>query len=722
MTIVSRRPFAAFCLLPWRLCLGLLVSWTSLTAPVVADGPADNQTESVRPIPPPGIEIESSELQSLTDACLQLRDRWTDVLAHAAKAAKQGNKWQQQQSQQRLADLRSLECEILVFPRAVEMAIELNQFYREQDAQSARELLTLAQQRIDRAVDKASWQTVVGLSTETGPQQLLVGGFRSELDGSYQPYAVVIPAGYAAHDARPRRLDLWFHGRGEKLSELAFLTNGQRSAGQYTPADTLVLHPYGRYSNAFKFAGEIDVMEALEYVSSRLPVDDSRISARGFSMGGAACWQIATHYSDRFFAANPGAGFSETPLFLKSFQGEDLSGTPDYQVKLWRWYDNPFWARNLINCPTVAYSGEIDRQKQAADVMQSVLADEGIALRHVIGPQTGHKIHADSKVEIEARMAALAANAAAQVPLRVELTTQMLRYHRMHWLDVQGLDQHWETASVVGQLNWDQAQPRIAVRTGNVSHLNLRFEAGQWLGNYPSQPIIEIDGDQVAGPTVHSDRSYEIQLVKSSRGWAVAEASDAIRKRPGLQGPIDDAFMSSFVFVLPDEADTSSAVGKWVQHEAEHAQVHWRKHYRGDVRAIKASELTPQHVADHHLILFGTPETNTVIKDVIGKLPVRWDADGVQVGKQAFAGADNALVLISPNPANPERYVVFNSGFTFREYDYLNNARQTPKLPDWAVIDTTQPITSRGPSGVLKADFFDEAWQPRSFIPSLPRQ
>ena len=33
--------------------------------------------------------------------------------------------------------------------------------------------------------------------------------------------------------------------------------------------------------------------------------------------------------------------------------------------------------------------------------------------------------------------------------------------------------------------------------------------------------------------------------------------------------------------------------------------------------------------------------------------------------------------------------MVLNSGFTFREYDYLNNARQIPKLPDWAIVDIT---------------------------------
>jgi hypothetical protein len=68
-------------------------------------------------------------------------------------------------------------------------------------------------------------------------------------------------------------------------------------------------------------------------------------------------------------------------------------------------------------------------------------------------------------------------------------------------------------------------------------------------------------------------------------------------------------------------------------------------------------------------------------------------------------------VLIHPNPLNPNRYVVVNSGFTYREYDYLNNARQVPKLPDWALIDINHPITSQRPGKIATAGFFDEQWR-----------
>ena len=94
-------------------------------------------------------------------------------------------------------------------------------------------------------------------------------------------------------------------------------------------------------------------------------------------------------------------------------------------------------------------------------------------------------------------------------------------------------------------------------------------------------------------------------------------------------------------------------------------------------------------------------------------LPIRWDATAVHVGDKSFSADHHLPALIYPNPLNPKRYVVLNSGFTFREYDYLNNARQVPKLPDWAVLDISVPASSRFPAKVVTADFFDEEWKLR---------
>jgi hypothetical protein len=49
----------------------------------------------------------------------------------------------------------------------------------------------------------------------------------------------------------------------------------------------------------------------------------------------------------------------------------------------------------------------------------------------------------------------------------------------------------------------------------------------------------------------------------------------------------------------------------------------------------------------------------------------------------------------------------------------LNNARQVPKLPDWAVIDITTAANARWPGRVADADFFDEQWQLKPLRPLL---
>jgi hypothetical protein len=67
--------------------------------------------------------------------------------------------------------------------------------------------------------------------------------------------------------------------------------------------------------------------------------------------------------------------------------------------------------------------------------------------------------------------------------------------------------------------------------------------------------------------------------------------------------------------------------------------------------------------------------------------------------------------MIYPNPLNPDRYLVINSGLTYREFDYENNARQTPKLPDWAIVDFSEPPSNMAPGKIVAADFFDEQWK-----------
>jgi dienelactone hydrolase len=148
-----------------------------------------------------------------------------------------------------------------------------------------------------------------------------------------QPYGLVVPPSYHPGTAHKFRLDFWLHGRGEQLSELAFVSDREKNRGEFTPDDTIVLHLYGRYCNANRFAGEIDLFEALESVRKRYPIDDNRLVVRGFSMGGAACWHC-DHYAG-LWRLQPQAPGSPRPWSSFHLNAAVLFNPPITNKKLW---------------------------------------------------------------------------------------------------------------------------------------------------------------------------------------------------------------------------------------------------------------------------------------------------------------------------------------------------------------------------------------------------
>ncbi len=92
------------------------------------------------------------------------------------------------------------------------------------------------------------------------------------------------------------------------------------------------------------------------------------------------------------------------------------------------------------------------------------------------------------------------------------------------------------------------------------------------------------------------------------------------------------------------------------------------------------------------------------LEGIVEKLPIQWTPKGVTVGSKTYDAAGHVPVLIYPNPLNPKRYVVLNSGFTFQDQAPMSNSRHVPMLPDWAVVDV-------GSKKVAAAHFFGEKWE-----------
>jgi hypothetical protein len=657
---------------------GLSLAGTLGTA--IADGAADNLPDKDRPVPPPGVQVPDSDRTELEAGLTDLDKAITALRG-------------KQSAQPYLADVE-------IYHKAVRYALQGGEFFAPNDIQKAKALLKVAEDRCDALENgKAPW------ASNPGPTAL---GYVSQIDGSVQPYGHYIPASYPASGNTRYRLDTWFHGRGETLSEVNFIADVQRSGGPFVRPDTFVIQLYGRYCCANKLAGETDLLEALADVKRRYRIDDNKIVVRGFSMGGAACWQMAAHYASDWAAAAPGAGFSETAQFLKVFQNETVKPTW-WEQKLWQMYDCPEYTPNFFNLTLVAYSGEKDSQKQAADVMEKALAAEGITMTHIIGPNTMHAYEPKAKIEIDRRIDSILETGRTPIPRKVRLATPTLKFNRQYWVTVDALGHHWEPARVDAILKDDHT---VEAATKNVTAVSFRMDPGYCPLDVHEIPEVILDGQKLKAAPVGSDRSWTAMFRRNGSKWAAGPAEPAgLVKRHDLQGPIDDAFMESFMIVRPTGTPAAPGVSKWVDSELQHAITEWRRQFRGDARIKNDGDITDADIANHNLALWGDPGSNKILARIADKLPIKWTAESVTVGGKSYPSSTHAPVMIYPNPLNPNHYVVINSGFTYREYDYLNNARQVPKLPDWAIVDTTTPPNSRYPGKIVDANFFGEKWE-----------
>jgi predicted peptidase len=180
----------------------------------------------------------------------------------------------------------------------------------------------------------------------------------SALDGSVQPYEVIVPESYDA--AKPARLYVWLHGRGQRMTESNFLF------GMQSPNPTSTAYPanegqiqvnvFGRSNTGYHWAAETDIFEAIAAVQKRYKIDPDRILLRGFSLGGAGGWKFALHYPDRWAAAEIGAGtWPRRYLMMDTF--------PVYQQPTLRIDENMTeWALNAFNLPLAAHDGDNDPQ------------------------------------------------------------------------------------------------------------------------------------------------------------------------------------------------------------------------------------------------------------------------------------------------------------------------------------------------------------------------
>jgi pimeloyl-ACP methyl ester carboxylesterase len=594
--------------------------------------------------------------------------------------------------------------DVAIFAKGVEWCIRHNEFYKPRNGKGTTAYVKYCDSAIAEGLARAKQ-----VASENSPWTKQVGStiraYTSKVDGSVQPYAISLPDGFADAERTYRwPLHVKLHGRGGTRNEVRFFAehSGKKPVeGQYW----IQLDVFGRTDNAYRWSGETDVFEAIADVRRSYRIDDRRVTLWGFSMGGAGAWHLGLHHPSKWSSVGPGAGFVD---FYK-YQKQTDKPRPPHQHSALHIYDSVDYTLNLYNVPFVTYGGEKDAQLVASTDMVELAKGLDVPVKLLVGPGMGHKFHPDSFKKFMAFHAARSKAGRPGYPgaSSIRFTTWTPKYNRCEWLKIAEQQQHLEQTTVEGGLTKNGA---LILRTKNVAALQIaRDVAG----------TIVIDGDQLPLSAAADQLLPDVYYKHDGEGWKVLSYDDSrafdkngdLHKRHNLQGPIDDAFMEPFVVVTGTGEAWSKTQQDWSTFSLQRFQREFDKWLRGELVPVKDRDLTEEQIASKNLILFGDPGSNSVLAKVLGKLPIKWTKDAIIVNGRTFDPKSHGLAMIYPNPLNPQKYIVINSGHTMHEKDFrASNSWLFPKLGDIAV----QKFKKAGKGfdeETVWAGHFDTHWQ-----------
>jgi hypothetical protein len=133
----------------------------------------------------------------------------------------------------------------------------------------------------------------------------------------------------------------------------------------------------------------------------------------------------------------------------------------------------------------------------------------------------------------------------------------------------------------------------------------------------------------------------------------------------------------------------------------------WARFFRGHPYVKDDKDVTDADLAKYHIVLFGDPGSNRWIAKLNGKLPVKWTRDTVAIGTQSFPAIESFPAMIYPNPLNPAKYVVLNTGLTIDDRGY-NGDYGMPQWGDYAIVKVKPGAEV---PDMQIAGLFDETWR-----------
>ncbi len=577
----------------------------------------------------------------------------------------------------------------------------------EAQAAAARELDALAA-ALEKKVDPYA-----------GRSGIMRRAIRSPIDGELTDFGLYVPPSYRPGSPRKYPLVVTLHGLNSlpmSMMRAVFGFDDDKKESAWKdrhpvappPFDAFVVTPYARGNTMYRELGEDEVLLVMDWVTKTFPVDATRISITGPSMGGIGSAAIPFHHPHVFAAAAPLCGYHSQLI------RRDVAGRP---IRPWERFlaeerSNVSWAENGEHLPLWIVHGTKDLPEANSGVLIERYEKLKFSVRHE-HPDLGHNVWGVT-YENQKGLQWLVDKKLDLHPAHVRFKTTRTRWGTSAWVTVDELSAPGAWADVDARV---RDKTHVTATTTGVAALTLARDE-QLLD--PRAPIeVAVDGQRLA-----FDEGEPLVLHREGARWAKGPAdATGMRKRGRIEGPIRDVFHEPIVFVYAadgDEARANEHVARALAKVRPGVKVAYP--IVSDVDFLAKNEPLAN---DKALFLVGrTNKVLAAIEAASAPFPIHVEAGAVVVGSERFTGRELGAAFIRPNPLRPDRYVAVLAG---ADVPGTLRALSLPDLlPDFIVWDEAiAPARGQillGAGSARAAGFFGLDWSlPQTIADPLAR-
>ncbi len=494
-------------------------------------------------------------------------------------------------------------------------------------------------------------------------------GFRSKIDDQVQYYMVHVPASYAQKKGPvplvvmvPFPIPNTYFLKSVLVANTRLVKDYTGLAERYGYA---VLWPYARGNTEASPISMSDIFETMEAAKADYRFDEDRTYAMGWSYGGTYTLLVGERYPGIF------AGITAImpPSDLVAFE-KGAERVHSFYPASWLKLNSPVeLVESLRNTNIYVVHGDEDRTINPEESVRFVDKCRALGFTCKLDIMPGMD-HVYPPVDPNPQIFEFFRDKTLErMPKKVSIATGQLKYGSAYWLRVTRLTDPFEVGKITATLSDDGS---IAVTSEKVGAYEVAVDRLP----YPKgKPVSVQTNGQASFSGIPSGNTIQIDVESPVAG--------SLRKNATIEGPISHAFAGPFLVVegtggTKEEQAALEALSSRIRES-------WMKDYAVACPIKKDRDVTPDDIKNKHLILLGSADSNTLIKQVLGSVPVKLDRESISVGDKRYAGANLGLAAIYPNPLNADKYIVLATANSVDGYQAIESNLSQKGWYDFAV-------------------------------------